>query len=49
MNTLLIVSGHDWVVIPVELRDEYVAALDSASVNKDIIPFAKFLSNLSKH
>jgi Fic family protein len=49
MSTLLIVSGHDWVVIPVWLRDEYIAALDSAYVNKDIIPFAKFLSNLSKH
>jgi len=34
------------MVIPVELRDRYMAALEEASVNKDIVPFCEFLAGL---
>jgi Fic family protein len=46
MNTLLILSGNDWVVIPVKKRNDYMASLESASVGKDILPFARFVSEL---
>lgn len=46
MNTMLASGGYDWLIIPVERRDEYMVALEKASVSSDIIPFAKFLSSL---
>ncbi|WP_235816365.1 Fic family protein [Bacteroides ihuae] len=32
MNTMLASDGYDWVIIPVERRDEYMAALERASI-----------------
>ena len=46
LNVMLGSGGYPWTVIPVELRDEYMAALESASVDKDIKPFAKFVARL---
>ncbi len=46
MNVMMAASGCPWLVIPVEKRDDYMAALESASVEQDIVPFAKFLANL---
>ena len=46
MNAMLAAGGYSWVVIPVERRDEYMDALEIASVNLDIIPFTKFLASL---
>jgi hypothetical protein len=46
MNTMLASGAYPWTVIPVEARDEYMQALESASVNHDIAPFAKFLGYL---
>jgi len=46
MNTMLAAGGYPWVVIPVEKRSEYMGALESASVNQDIVPFTKFLASL---
>jgi len=46
MNAMLATGGYSWVVIPVERRDEYMNALEMASVNQDIIPFTKFLASL---
>ena len=43
MNTMLASAGYAWTVIRVEDRDEYLAALESASVDSDIRPFARFL------
>ena len=45
MNTMMASGGYPWTIIPVEMRDEYMAALESASVDQDIRPFAKFLAN----
>ncbi|MDP3666512.1 MAG: Fic family protein, partial [Sediminibacterium sp.] len=46
MNAMLASGGYPWTVIPVEVRDEYMQALESASVDQDIEPFANFLANL---
>lgn len=36
MNSQLVTAGHPWVVIPVERREEYMAALEQASVEGGI-------------
>ena len=45
MNTMLAAGGYPWTVIPVELRDEYMSALEEASVRQDILPFCKFIGS----
>ena len=46
MNTMLASGGYPWTVIPVEERNEYMAALEEASVGQNIVPFAAFLARL---
>jgi Fic family protein len=46
MNVMLASGGYPWTVIPVERREEYMQALEKASVGQDIEPFAKFLGYL---
>jgi len=46
MNAMLASGGYPWTVIPVEKRDEYMQALEDASVGQHIEPFAKFLGHL---
>ena len=46
MNLMMASGGYPWTVIPVERRDEYMQALEAASVNQDIVPFTKFLASL---
>jgi Fic family protein len=46
MNTMMASGGYPWTIIPVEQRTEYMTALESASVDQDIRPFAKFLGEL---
>jgi Fic family protein len=48
MNTMLISGGYGWTIIPVEKRQEYMAALEKASVNEDITDFTVFLASLVK-
>jgi hypothetical protein len=43
MNVMLASGGYPWTVIRVEDRDNYLHALDSASVDADIKPFAQFI------
>jgi fido (protein-threonine AMPylation protein) len=43
MNTMLISGGYDWTIIPIERRQEYMVALEKASVNEDITDFTLFL------
>ena len=45
---MLASGGYPWTVIPVEERKAYMAALEKASVENDIEPFAKFLAHLVK-
>lgn len=44
MNALLAGGGYPWTVIRVEHRDDYLAALEAASVAGDVGPFAKFVA-----
>jgi len=46
MNVMLAGGGYPWTVIPLEKRGDYMAALESASVEQDIAPFAMFLGRL---
>lgn len=48
MNVMLVSGGYPWTVIPVEERDEYMSALESASVLQNIEPLARFISALVK-
>lgn len=45
MNVMLAAGGYPWMVIPVQARAQYMAALESAGVDQDIGPFAGFLAN----
>ena len=46
MNVMLTSGGYFWTIIPLEKRNIYMAALEEASVNQNIAPFADFLANL---
>ena len=45
MNAMLASGGYPWTVIRVEDRDVYLAALESASIEQDIGPFAQFVAD----
>jgi Fic family protein len=44
MNAMLASGGYPWTVIRVEDRNDYLAALDAASVDVKIKPFARFIA-----
>jgi hypothetical protein len=46
MNVMLAAGGYPWTVIPLERRNDYMAALERASVQEDIVPFTMFLKRL---
>jgi fido (protein-threonine AMPylation protein) len=46
MNVMLAAGGYPWMVIPVEERDAYMAALEAASIDNNIVPFTDFLATL---
>ena len=46
MNVMLASGGFPWTIVPVEKRDEYMVALEKASVEKNINDFAKFIAGL---
>jgi hypothetical protein len=46
MNVMLASGGYPWTVISLETRDDYMAALEEASVRKNIEPFSRFLAEL---
>jgi hypothetical protein len=48
MNAMLASGGYSWTVIPVERRDDYMAALEAASVRQEIGPFAALVSALMR-
>ena len=43
---MLASGGYPWTIIPVDQRDAYMAALEAASVDRNIVPFAEFLGSL---
>ena len=48
MNLMLAAGGYPWLVIPVKRRNEYMNALELASVDQDIMPFTQLLAELLK-
>jgi fido (protein-threonine AMPylation protein) len=46
MNVMLASGGYPWTVVPLDKRDNYMAALEQASVNQNIVPFTDFLADL---
>src|SRR5437588_639391 len=44
MNAMLASGGYPWTVVRVEDRNAYLAALDRASIDADIRPFAAFIA-----
>lgn len=43
MNAMMASGGHPWTIIRVERRKDYMAALEAASCEGSIIPFARFI------
>jgi hypothetical protein len=48
MNVMLASGGYPWTIIPLERREDYMSALESASVKQDIRPFAQFIGGLGE-
>jgi len=46
MNVMLASGGYPWTIVPLEQRDDYMAALDSASVGQNIQSFAELMGPL---
>ncbi|HAE25644.1 MAG TPA: cell filamentation protein Fic, partial [Hyphomonas adhaerens] len=46
MNLLMATARYPWTIVPLQRRADYMAALESASVEQDIVPFTKFLAEL---
>jgi hypothetical protein len=46
MNAMLTSGGYKWTIVPVDKRQNYMAALEHASVGQNIIPFTKFIGGL---
>ena len=46
MNLQLVTAGYPWVVVPTESRDSYMQALEAASIEARIMPFAQFIASL---
>lgn len=44
MNCMLASGGYPWTVIRVDDRDDYLSALDRASIDMDIKPFARLIA-----
>ena len=48
LNVMLASGGYDWTIIPVDRRQEYMKALEKASVEGDILDFMKVIASLIK-
>ena len=46
MNTMLTTGGYGWQIIPLQRRDDYMKASETASIDGNIRPFAKFIKEL---
>jgi len=48
MNVMLASGGYPWAIVPLDKRNVYMAALEEASVNHNIAPFADFIADRVK-
>ena len=46
MNVMLASGGYPWTIVPLERRDDYMTALESASVGQNIRSFAQLMGRL---
>lgn len=46
LNVMLASGGYPWTVVPMEERNAYMAALEDASVDQNIMPFTRFMARL---
>jgi len=46
MNVMLASGGYPWTIVPLERRDDYMGALELASVKQGIRPFAELIAGL---
>ena len=44
MNAMLASGGYPWTIVRMKSRDQYMRALEAASVDRDIKPFASFIA-----
>ena len=49
LNLMLVSGGYNWTVIRVSERSRYMAALESASVDGNIVPFTEFVLSEMKY
>lgn len=49
MNLMTASGGYPWAIVPLERRMDYMSALERASVDGDIEPFATFLAELVRN
>lgn len=49
MNSMLASGGYPWTIVQVIHRNQYLAALESASVDGNILPFTKFIASEIKY
>lgn len=47
MNLMAASGGYPWIIVPLARRKGYMSALEVASVDGDIKPFARFLAELA--
>lgn len=45
---MLAAGGYPWTVVPVEQKNTYMETLETASVEGDIAPLARFIGQLVK-
>lgn len=45
MNVMLASGGYPWTIIHVSNREQYIAALEAASREGDILPLTKFVAS----
>ena len=45
-NVMMASGGYPWIIVPVDRRDEYMQALETASVGRNIVPFTQFIATL---
>ena len=48
MNAMLISGGYPWTIVQLKNRMEYLASLEKASVDQEILPFVKFIAKEMK-
>lgn len=48
MNLMMASGGYPWTIVPLARRADYMSALEAASVDRDIKPFARFLAELTR-